>query len=99
VQAQLTGLGDKARDLLKLAAVTGRNFDLRLLCTAAACDEIEAMDIIEPLVASGLVVEAEEGAYHFSHEKLHQALYEGISAPRRRSLHLRAAGALEKNDS
>ena len=97
VQARLTGLGDQARELLKLAAVIGRNFDLRLLCTAAACEELEALDVIEPLVASGLVVENGEGAYHFSHEKLRQALYEGISAPRRRALHLQVAKVLEQS--
>ena len=95
VQARLTGLGERARDLLKLAAVIGRNFDLGLLCKAAACEEPDALDVIEPLVASGLVVETGEETYQFSHEKLRQALYEGIGGSRRRALHLRVAEALE----
>src|SRR3712207_3465180 len=52
---------------------------------------------MRPAMASGLVVETNEEAYYFSHDKLRQALYRGIDAPRRRELHLRVAEALEES--
>jgi predicted ATPase len=97
VQARISSMDDEARDLLKLAAVMGRTFGLELLCKATARGEAETLDIIEPLTSSGLVVEAPaEEEYYFSHDKLRQAFYEGISGPRRRRLHLRVAEVLEE---
>ncbi len=97
LQARLGGMDDEARDILELAAVIGRTFDPGLLCEAPARGRVGASAIMEPLMASGLIVEAPAGeVYQFSHDKLRQALYEGIAGPRRRALHLRVAGALEK---
>ncbi|MDX6379777.1 MAG: hypothetical protein QOI57_801, partial [Rubrobacteraceae bacterium] len=98
IQARLRGLNEEARDLLMLAAVIGRTFDLELLCNAAAHGEASIFRIMEPLMASGLIVEASEEAYHFSHDKLRQALYEDIWGYRRRGLHLRVAATLEEAD-
>ena len=96
IQARLHSLGAEAQNLLELAAVIGRAFDLRLLCDAGALGEAVACGTIEPLVESGLVVENAEGdAYYFTHDKLRQTLYEGISGHRRRRLHLRVAEALK----
>jgi predicted ATPase len=80
-------MDDEARALVELAAVIGRTFDLGLLCKAAARWEDQAFGIIEPLVNSGLIVGVLGNTYHFSHDKLRQALYEGIGGPRRRALH------------
>jgi DNA-binding SARP family transcriptional activator len=98
VRARLGRMDDEARDLVELAAVIGRTFDLGLLCKAAARGEDRAFGTIEPLVNSGLVVGVLGNTYHFFHDKLRQALYEGIGDPRRRTLHLRVAETLEKED-
>lgn len=95
LEVRLASLDDGTRDLLELAAVVGRSFDLVLLCRAAACGEAEAFGFMKPAMASGLVVETIEETYYFSHDKLRQGLYAGIDAPRRRKLHLRVARALE----
>lgn len=97
IQARLNSLADEARNLLELSAIIGRDFDPRLLCSVAGCEEAETYGTIEPLLSVGLVVETPEETYRFSHDKLRQALYEGISAHRRRELHLRVAGALDKD--
>lgn len=96
IEARLHSLDDEARNLLELAAVIGRAFDLELLRDAGALGESAAYGTIEPLVDSSLVVENAEGdAYYFTHDKLRQTLYEGIGGHRRRRLHLRVAEALK----
>ncbi len=97
IQARFGGLNEEARELLEVAAVIGRSFDLGLLCRAAGLGEIEAFAKIKPLMGSGLIVETpQENKYHFSHDKLRQALYEDIGSPRRRIMHLQVAKALEE---
>lgn len=97
IQARFGGLNEEARGLLEVAAVIGRSFDLGLLCSVAGCGEIEAFTTIKPLMSSGLIVETpQEKKYHFSHDKLRQALYEDIDSLQRRMMHLRVAGTLEQ---
>jgi len=99
IRARFGGLNEDARELLEVAAVIGRSFDLGLLCRAAGCREIEAFMTMKPLVSSGLIVETQqEKKYHFSHDKLRQALYEDIDDPVRRIMHLRVASALEEGE-
>ncbi|MDX6379782.1 MAG: hypothetical protein QOI57_806 [Rubrobacteraceae bacterium] len=96
IEARISSFDDETRHLLDLAAVLGRTFDLELVCETTGREEVEAFEAIEPLIASGLIVETEEESYHFSHDKLRQALYEKMGAPKRRGLHQRVGEALEK---
>ncbi len=97
IRARFGELNEDARELLEVAAVIGRSFDLGLLCGAAGLGEIEAFTKIKPLMGSGLIVEtSREMKYHFSHDKLRQALYEDIESPQRRMMHLQVAKALEE---
>lgn len=95
LRARFSGLGTEARELLELAAVVGRNFDLGLLGGAASCTEADASGIVGPLISSGLIFETPDGGYYFSHDKLRQALYEDLGVRRRQELHLQVAGALQ----
>lgn len=98
IRARFGALGDQARDILEMAAVIGRSFDLSLLSRATAYGKAEALRIIEPLMSSGLIVETEATkTYYFSHDKLRQTLYEDISGSLRSALHLRVVRALEKD--
>jgi DNA-binding SARP family transcriptional activator len=97
IQARFGNLSEEAREVMELAAIIGRNFSPALLSSAGVC-EARVADLMESLLSSWLIVQdpATEGTYYFSHDKLRQALYEDIGSARRRELHLRVAGALEK---
>jgi DNA-binding SARP family transcriptional activator/predicted ATPase len=95
IQARVGTLGEEARRLLELAAVTGRDFEPALLARAAGLAESRAGAVMESLLASAFIVETGRTCY-FSHDKLRQALYEDIGGLRRRELHLKVAQALEE---
>ena len=97
LRARFSGLSKEARELLELAAVLGRNFDLGLLCEATSRTEADVSGIIEPLMSSGLIFETLDGGYHFSHDKLRQTLYEDLGGWRRQELHLQVARVLQSD--
>jgi tetratricopeptide (TPR) repeat protein len=101
IKARFSGLDEEAREVVELAAVVGRSFDPALLSNAGIRGEARVEELMESLMSSCLIVQdpATEGTYYFSHDKLRQTFYEDIGAVRRRELHLRVAGAIEKDGS
>ena len=99
IRARFSGLDEEAREVVELAAVVGRGFDLTLLYNAGVCGQAAITDLMDSLMSSWLIVQNPdaEGTYYFSHDKLRGALYEDIGAARQRELHLRVAGALKKD--
>ena len=97
IQSRLSNIDEESRHLLQLAAVIGRAFDLDFLRCAADRGQAGIFRTLEPLIASGLIVETPAEEYYFSHDKFRQSLYDGLSGLRRRALHLRVAQALEEN--
>ena len=95
MKTRLNNLGEASRNLMELAAVIGRGFDLDLLREAASGKETETFANLKPAMVSGLVAETPQETYHLSHDKLREAIYEDIDSPRRRKLHLRVAKTLE----
>jgi class 3 adenylate cyclase len=89
-------LGDEARDVLTLAAVIGRSFELELLVRLTGTDGA-LLDRLEAAVAASLLDESTEraGRFRFVHSLINQTLYEGLGATRRAATHHRIAGALE----
>jgi len=96
LDARLAQLSPPARSVIELAAVVGRAFTFGVLAAAGDLDE-------EPLVAAldegwrrRIIREQGADAYDFSHEKLREAAYAGLSRTRRRWLHGQVARALEQ---
>jgi DNA-binding SARP family transcriptional activator len=101
IARRLGQLTPEARDLANLAAVIGREFTYDILAQASSADEdtlVRGLDelwqrriIREPRAATS----ATKDAYDFSHDKIREVTYAGLSAARRRLLHRRVASALE----
>lgn len=98
IRRRLARLPEATNDLLTLAAVFGRTFDLAVVAMAEGVEPEVAVDLVDPAVASGVVLEdpATFGRYRFSHALVQDAIYGELPALRRARLHIRAAQALEK---
>jgi class 3 adenylate cyclase len=98
IERRVERLGGESLEALRLAAVIGREFDLRLLSAALAVEEASLLDRVEAAMAASVLYESSEqvGRFRFVHALINQTLYEGISATRRARLHQRVAEALEQ---
>jgi class 3 adenylate cyclase/predicted ATPase len=105
IQASLLARLDRlqeARVAAQVAAAIGRDFDGELLGRVAGLDAGALRSALGRLLASGLVVAAEEtaaaaagGRYRFKHALIRDVAYGTAVRPRRRELHARIARALE----
>jgi class 3 adenylate cyclase len=97
VTRRVERLGDQSHELLTLASVIGRSFELGLLARVAETPESEVLDRLEPAITASLLHEAAEpiGRFRFLHALINQTLYERIGATRRATMHHRVAVALE----
>ncbi|MDQ3978087.1 MAG: AAA family ATPase, partial [Actinomycetota bacterium] len=96
---RLHQLSSPCRDVVKLAAVAGRDVDVELLAAAGGSAEDSLMEAVEEAMASGVLAAraaGDEEAVGFSHALLRQAALAELSAMRRRRLHLQVAEALRR---
>jgi hypothetical protein len=96
VGRRLSRLSQAANDLLTVAAVVGREFDLASVLAAGNFDRDAALDSLEAAIASGLVTEVARPSdgFSFAHALIRQTLLEEISGARRTRLHWRIGDAL-----
>jgi DNA-binding SARP family transcriptional activator/tetratricopeptide (TPR) repeat protein len=94
---RLGRLEPPAIEMLRVAAVIGRDVDAALLERVVLMAEEEFLNALEEALAAGLLVEADDrpGAYLFSHALIRETLYEGMSVPRRARIHKRVGEAIE----
>jgi len=95
LQARLEQLSLPTRELVGLAATIGREFSFRLLAQASGGDEDALARELDELWQRRIVREHGADAYDFTHDKLREVAYLGMSAARRRLLHRDTAQALE----
>ncbi|WP_083975378.1 AfsR/SARP family transcriptional regulator [Herbidospora daliensis] len=87
-------LPETTQEVLRAAAVLGREAEVDVLERVTGSDAEQVMSRLEPAVGTGLLVESGDG-YRFSHALVRDALYAGLPRLARARLHLRAARALE----
>ncbi|TQS47125.1 AAA family ATPase [Cryptosporangium phraense] len=97
VRGRLAGLDEPARDLLQIAALVGRDVDLRLLARAADLTAQACLDRLEPVEALGLLGPdpGNPFSYRFAHDLVRESVSVAASRRQEPGLHLRIANALE----
>lgn len=102
IAARVGRLSEASQDAVRVAAVAGREFDFDLLKEAWGKGEEATLTALDDLLRQRLVAEAAAGAaaagadYTFTHHKIQEVVYEGLSRHRRLYLHGRVAQTLER---
>ena len=96
VGRRLNRLSATANEVLSLAAVVGREFDLEVLVGLVDGSEAATLDALDEGVRARLVEELDTERFRFAHALVRATLYEELSATRRRRLHRKVADVLEK---
>ncbi len=89
-------LSTPARQVLTLAAVAGRRFDLTILQQVMHADESHLLVFMKELVAAQFVVEEAADQFAFRHALTRQAVYAELLTGERRALHRRIAETIEQ---
>ncbi|MEU3342733.1 BTAD domain-containing putative transcriptional regulator [Streptomyces sp. NPDC006668] len=97
VRDRMAGLDDPARDLLRVAALIGRDVDLRLLSRATGVDIADCLQRLEPLHTLGLLEPGPQdpSSLRFAHDLVRESVSETASKQQVIQLHLQVADALE----
>jgi DNA-binding SARP family transcriptional activator len=96
IEARLNRLDDLSRQIITTAAVMRSSFRADTLQTVSGRSEWETLEGLERLLAGGLLVEQAADEFTFSHDKIRQVAYNGLSQLRRKLLHRRVAETMEK---
>ncbi len=94
IVSHLTRLSQPALDIVRIAAVIGREFTFEVLRRTLKQNEETLLEASDELMRRGVIREQGRDAYNFSHDKLRQVAYDRLSSARRRALHKRVAESL-----
>jgi DNA-binding SARP family transcriptional activator len=97
VGRRLARLSPATQQVLALASVVGREFDLELLLLVGETTEDQLLDCLDESLASRLIKEQlpVAGRYAFSHALIRQTLFDELASMRRARLHRRIGETLE----
>ncbi|MCP4620593.1 MAG: AAA family ATPase, partial [Bradyrhizobium sp.] len=98
IQSRVGKLPRHAQDVLRMAAIVGREFDFDTLRRVGEMDEdalVDALEVAERAQLIGEVQRAGQEAFAFAHKLTVTTLRESVSGLRRRRLHRRVADAIE----
>ncbi|HEX6383971.1 MAG TPA: AAA family ATPase [Anaerolineae bacterium] len=97
IENRCQAAGEAAQQILDIAAVIGRSFRYDLLKHTGDLNIHEKVDALDELLSRQLLrerTEAEQAEYAFSHDKIREAVYDGLSQARLIYLHRQVAEAL-----
>ena len=95
IAARLDGLSALAREVAGVAAVIGRTFRFEVLGAASEPSDAALVRALDELLQHGIVRDQGGNSYDFSHDRIRDAAYEGLSTARRSLVHRQIAAALE----
>ncbi len=98
LMVRIDKLGGEARRLIKVAAVIGRIFLYRILVDVAeaVADVDEQLAYLTAVQFISMRQSNNETEYQFQHDLAQEAAYGSIMLSKRRQLHLKVAGSIEK---
>jgi len=96
IESRLAQLSGPARDLAGVAATIGREFSTDVLAEASQAGEAALVGGLDELWRRRLVRDQGPDAYDFTHDRVREGAYLGLSPARRRHTHLLVARALER---
>lgn len=88
------GLSGAARQLVGVAAIIGRQFDMELLRRGAGLEARRAADALEELIRRR-VLHAVGNRFDFIHERIREVALAEVLPPRRQLLHAAVAAAMD----
>jgi class 3 adenylate cyclase/tetratricopeptide (TPR) repeat protein len=90
-------LSEETKGVLRLAAVSGAEFDLSVVQAASGLDEEAVLRALEEAMEARLLIGTTQAVsrYRFTHALVRDTLYGDLSPPRRVSLHRRVAETIE----
>lgn len=93
---RLSRLAPTTNDVLQIAAVVGRNFDLAVLQRLVDADRDDLLMALDEAVEARVITELAVGRYMFAHALVRSALYDELRPTRRARLHERVAEAVSE---
>ncbi len=99
VGRRIRRLGESAQDVLAVASVLGRDFELPFVARVADLHEEDVLDALEEAVEASVLLEVDGRAERFTfvHALMQHTLYDELSPGRRARLHCRIAELLEQD--
>ena len=94
LEHRIQQLSAGTREIVALAATIGRAFSLEVLLQASRLAEAELVKGLDELLRHRIVREIAPCLFDFSHDKLRQAVFSGLSGARLQLLHRQVAEAL-----
>ncbi|MHA3701152.1 BTAD domain-containing putative transcriptional regulator [Jatrophihabitans sp. YIM 134969] len=91
---RLSTLAPQAGQIVRVAAVLGREFDVTTVAAVVGCGDDAALDALEAAQAAELVHETGVDRFRFVHDLLRDTARAGVTATRSTRLHAAAAEAL-----
>jgi tetratricopeptide (TPR) repeat protein len=98
IQSRVTALPEATQEVLRMAALLGREFEYETLAAAIELEEEPLIEALESAQRAQLIEEVNGGEVRFSfvHALIPATVAEGVRTLRRRKLHRRAADALRR---
>ncbi|MFC5140982.1 ATP-binding protein [Actinomycetospora rhizophila] len=98
VAERVVALDPADRDVVRVAALLGRDLPWDLLPTAAGTDAAAAAGALRRAVEARLLVAGPDGVLRWRHALTQDAVLAGLTGPERAVLAARAAGSLDRTD-
>jgi tetratricopeptide (TPR) repeat protein len=95
IQRRLSRVRDSDRALLRLAAITGRQLDLKLLAALSPATTDDQWDDWLTACTSAAVLDTMNERWQFAHDKLREGILAGLTTEQRQGLHRQVAEALQ----